>query len=73
MSTYNPNLVVPTEIVQAAYKVKVFLGVHGGTSVAGLGDVQALQRQLAEVTRERDHLRVAVTLADQLVNKARGI
>lgn len=72
MKLYNPNILVPSEIVQAAHRVKVFLATNNATSGCGLGEVYDLQRQLDEVTRERDQFKATCSLLDKLRNWERG-
>lgn len=53
MSYYDPNLVVPPEVVKAVQTIREFAAKHStGNSwqIGGLGPVSTLQRQLDAVT-----------------------
>lgn len=62
---------VPHEIANAAMLVRNWLGAQIiGTSIYGLGNAYQLQRQLAEVTRERDTLRAMLDLQNDKLERA---
>lgn len=94
MSTYDPNLIVPLEVIQAVQTLEVFARKHSTSDdwqIGGLGPVFALrrqlaafladaadlQRQLAEVTRQRDTYKAMLDLqnlrADRAGEKARCV
>lgn len=69
---FNPDLIVPPEIVKQAHALRVFLATNEAESVMGLGDVGPLQEQIAALRKECEQLRAALKVADALRNHERG-
>lgn len=70
---YDPNLVVPVEVIKAVQTVTSFAATRApgdDWQIGGLGPVFALQRQLAEVTRERDTLKAMLDLQNLRAERA---
>lgn len=84
---YDPTLVVPPEVVRAVSTIREFAMKHTAGNdwqILGLQPVAAsigyykakmesAERQLDEVTKERDQLHAMLNLADALRNRERGI
>lgn len=54
---YDPTLVAPDEMVQIAMKLKDWMLKNNCTSLCGMGAVNMLARDNAELKRERDMYR----------------
>jgi hypothetical protein len=63
---------VPEYIIDMAFALSVYMGSNDVTQVHGIGPVANLQRQLAEVTRERDTLKAMVDLHDAMNDRRRA-
>lgn len=86
MKMFEPTLAPTPEVIKAAQTIREFAAKHSpGDSwqVGGLMPIEssigyykakweAAERQLDQVTRERDHYKAACALADALRNKERG-
>lgn len=51
---WDPNKTVPKEIADMAVSLGRWMEMNDATSISGIGPVFPLQRQLAEVTQQRD-------------------
>lgn len=81
---YDPNLIVPPEVIQAVQVIRKFAAQHTASNdwqIGGLTPVQctigyykakmeAAERQLAEVTRERDTLKAMLDLQNLRAERA---
>lgn len=64
---------IPDEIVKMVVALDRWMEMNECTQLHGIGPVLSLQRQLVEVTAERDRLKLALELADALRNNERGV
>lgn len=61
---------LPDDLIQKAHELAMFMIDTGTLSIYGVGPVFDLQRQLAEVTRERDTLKAMLDLQNLRADRA---